>query len=399
MRIGVYASLMASERGHEKNVSGHIQVPAHSVKLLHEAGHEVHLVTNRFGPEHALPFGIPAGVPLHLVDDGRRRPQVLRGGGSREGVVPSRLIRQLAQIRAVARDARLDVLHVFGLARSAMLAGALRATGIRAPVVVTLVGGNLWHPGIVARWLMRRVDGVLTATEHARRQCSAIGIDARIVRHGVIRDLVTESERDRAPGAPAARRHRVLFWRDPNEMNGADLCAAAFAALAPEFPGLSFDFAIRPTRVEVPGIDALADKHRNVHVHRFPYEGGVTLPGLIAESLLVILPFRKLTVDPQLAIAETLDAGVPVVTTDLRSSPELLEVGGAGAGAVVPVGEAAPLIAAMRDLLADRPRLDAMRDGLRERFRRVWSWDGYVAQLEDAYARVRAHARTAEPVA
>jgi hypothetical protein len=31
-----------------------------------------------------------------------------------------------------------------------------------------------------------------------------------------------------------------------------------------------------------------------------------------------------------------------------------------------------------------------MQRGLRERFRRAWSWDGYVAALEAAYARVGA---------
>ncbi|MBT8487167.1 MAG: glycosyltransferase, partial [Phycisphaerae bacterium] len=164
MRIGIYASVVASERGHERNVSGHIQVPAQTIRLLRDAGHDVHLISNRFGPDRSLPACMPTDGPMHFVDDGRRRPKTLRGEVSPGGVRPLPLLRQLAQIRSIVRGEGLDVLHVFGYTRSAMLGGVLRTLNLGAPVVVTLVGTTR-RPGRAGRWLLGRPDAVITATD------------------------------------------------------------------------------------------------------------------------------------------------------------------------------------------------------------------------------------------
>src|SRR5690606_13818563 len=121
------------------------------------------------------------------------------------------------------------------------------------------------------------------------------------VRHGIVRDLRAEI-RDEVIG----EKRRVLFWRDPSLNNGADVCAKVYDMLAPEFPDISFDMAIRPHWSAVEGLDELAAKHENVNIYRFPYEDGITLPKLVLESLCVMLPFRRMTICPQLAIAESL---------------------------------------------------------------------------------------------
>jgi len=379
MRIGVYASMLASERGHEHNVSGHIQVPAQTVRLLHEAGHEVHLITNEFGPQHTFPARMPGGMRTHFVIDARVRPEKLRGAQSTDGVRPLALLKQAAQIRHVVRSNRIEVLHVFGFVRTVQLGGALRVLRLGVPVVATILSGDVArHGGRPGRWLLRRLDALLSATEYAAQQYERLGARVTRVRHGIVRDLRRESG-----AADAGERCRVLFWRDANEMNGGDLCLAAFEALAPRFPDVSFDLAIRPAWNEVAGIDDLARRHPNVHVHRFPYEAGMSLARVMNESLLVILPFRRLSIDPQFAIAESLAAGVPVITTTVQSNPELVEPG--VSGDVIPPGEAQPLIDAMAALLADRPRLLAMGRTAAERFAQRWNWSGYVASLEGVY--------------
>lgn len=382
MRIGIYASYIAGEKGHERNVSAHVQVPLHSAVLLDAAGHDVHLITNEFDAErHALPHMVPDGATVHLVPDGRHRPKQMRGGGAPKGYRPGPLLRQVARLRAIARD--LDVLHVFGLARTAMLGGLVGRTVRGTPAVATLLGGRLpERSGPLARFLVRGLDAVVASTAYTEASWQRFGVPVHLRRHGIVRDLLEELG-DEEPGPP----RRVLFWRDPNEMNGADLAVAAFDRLAAEHPDLEFAFAIRPTRHEVPGIDDLAARHPNVVVHRFPYPPGTTLPGLVAGSLLVVLPFRRLTVDPQLSIAESLAAGVPTVTSDVRSCPELVEPG--VTGDVVPSGDADALEASLRTLLSDRPRLDCMRRETAGRFAAVWNWDGYVEDLERLYAGLR----------
>lgn len=384
MRIGIYASAVGSERGHERNVSAHIQLPVHTLQLLRDAGHDAHLVTTRFGPEHVLPAVIPDDVPVHLVEEGRRRPKKRRGGGKKKGVRPVGLIRQLHQMKTLARRERWDALHVFGLSRTALLGGLVKTIGLDVPVIATLVAGNLPpQPGRLPRYLLGRLDAIIASTDYAAGQVRALGHEVSVIRHGVIRDLVRELV-ERHPESTPGPRHRVLFWRDPNLMNGADLCVEAFGRLAPDFPEYSFDLAIRPTQTEVPGIAELEAAHDNVHVFRFPYSDGVSLPLLMAESTLVVLPFRKLTVDPQLSTAESLAAGVPVVTSDVRSNVELVEDG--VTGAIVPL-DAGAIEASIRALLQDPARLEQMRAGTAARFTHRWNWDQYVDDLVAVYER------------
>ena len=120
MRIGHYVSVVAGQKGFENNVSGHIQVPMKAMELLRDAGHEVHLITNAFGPERSLPDCLPRDVPVHYVADGRRRGGVLeRTGSHAQGIHPMRTLRQMRQIVSIVRETGLGVLHSYGVNRSA----------------------------------------------------------------------------------------------------------------------------------------------------------------------------------------------------------------------------------------------------------------------------------------
>ena len=59
VRIGWYLSRMSKDRGYERVVSGHVQVPLHSTKLFRDAGHEVEVITTRFPASHTAPDCLP----------------------------------------------------------------------------------------------------------------------------------------------------------------------------------------------------------------------------------------------------------------------------------------------------------------------------------------------------
>ena len=166
MRIGHYVSVVSGQKGFENNVSGHIQVPLHAMRLLRDAGHEVHLITNRFGPERSLPNCLPEGVPVHLVDDARDRGGILeRTSGQKGGVRLLTLLRQARQIRDIAHQSRFDVLHVHGFNRTAYLAGGLKMLGLRPPAVAT-VRNRVFSPADAAS---RGPDSACAAVPPAAR--------------------------------------------------------------------------------------------------------------------------------------------------------------------------------------------------------------------------------------
>ena len=382
MRIGIYASIIASERGYEDNVSGHIQIPLHSARLLREAGHDVHLITNEYGPSLTLPNCMPPDVPVHLVTDARRRPSKLRGGTRRDGVRIPALLGQLSQMKKVVRENNLQVLHVYGNIRSALLGGMLRMISPSTPVVYSLVGGELdYRRTVLTRYLLSKVNAVITSTEYSSRLCEAIGLKPRLIRHGIVRRFKAESGE-----SETSDRRRILFWRDLTSSNGADMCIRAFDRLAPDYPDLDFDFAIRPQENEVPGIDDLQAHHDNVHVYRFPYPEGIDLARLIAEAMVVVMPFRVLSVNPQFAITESVAAGVPVITTKVGSNPEFIQH--ETSGMLIEPGEFESLVDGLHQMLADRDRLREMGRKAADDFASKWNWDSYVSDILNVYEQV-----------
>ena len=168
--------------------------------------------------------------------------------------------------------------------------------------------------------------------------------------------------------------------------NGADICVEAFNSLAPKYPEVTFEMAIRPHWNEIDGIATLESEHENVHIHKFPYQDGVTLADLVTGSCIIALPFRKHSIHPQLAIAESLSAGVPVITSDLCSAPELVQDG--KTGRVVPVGDVQATTDAIDQLLADPDGTKAMGVDASETMKNEWGWDHYVEEITKVYEMV-----------
>jgi len=242
MKIGVYVSAIAGQKGFENNVSGHAQVPLQSIEELQKAGHEVHLITNEFSKDRSLPFCLDEKMNVHVVTDSRERGGILeRTGKQGSGIRLVGLMKQIREIKRICKREELEVLHLFGYNRTAQLAGALRLTGLRIPVVVTMFGVILPERfSFLKKYLWRRVDRIVTATSYVKDILMHEGLSATQVRHGVIRDLIEEQG-----SCELLPKHRVLFWRDMTMRNGADVALAAFERLAPKYPDISFNFAVR----------------------------------------------------------------------------------------------------------------------------------------------------------
>ena len=382
-KIGVFVTDIGCPPGFEDVVSGHVQLPLHTITLLQKANHTVHLITNRIIEGSVPPNCLPEGIPLHQVIDPR-----VRGGdfvmnvGPRRGFRPLRLVRLMMQLRRIIKEERYDIVHFFGANRLAHLVGLMGLLDGTVPLVFTFNAGRFperfW---ILTRHLWSRISLVITSTEFIKNDCWKQGIEAKVVRHGIVRDLTLKE-----PSGVHHRNQRVLFWRDPSVENGADVCVRTFEELAPRFPDISFDFAIRPHWDRVPGIDRLAQNYDNVHVYEFPYHDGISLPQLLEESICVLLPFRELSINPQFALLETMFAGKAVVTTAIESNSELIEVG--RNGVLVPVGDVNAAVKAVEELLTDPQKAVSIGKKAAEDIRQSWSWDNYAPRLVDEYEKL-----------
>lgn len=379
MNVGIFVTGIGVPRGRESNVSGHVQLPMRTCELLLASGHRVQLISNEYDSEYVLPNVVPSSerLPRHFVPDGRRRGRVGMQQ-QKSGYRPWTMVRQLQQLKRLARELDLDVLHLFGVVRMAGLAGMLKIIGVKTPVAVTAyqpLRSKLWAP------LQRRADTIVTSTAFVAAQSKWLGVEIELIRPGIVRDLVQE-----LGGDAVGPKRRVLFWREASHDAGGDLALEAFDRLAPKYPDCTFDLAVRANRHEVPGVDELAAKHANVEVHRFPYPPGRSLATLVAESLCVALPFRKLTTHPQLAIAESLLAGVATIASDVGSNSEVVRHG--ETGLIVPPEDSVALAGAIEQLLADRDRTLAMGRAAREDMQQRWNWDAYAENLLALYGRL-----------
>jgi glycosyltransferase involved in cell wall biosynthesis len=168
--------------------------------------------------------------------------------------------------------------------------------------------------------------------------------------------------------------------------NGADVALAAYDVLAKLHPDIQFEFAVRKHWNELKGVQEIVDTHSNVKLRRFPYTDGVTIAQLLLESICVVMPIRDISIDPQLVIVETLAAGVPVITTDHRSNPEIVTDG--ITGILVPLDDVQSTITGIEMLLCDRAKAIEMGVAARADIATRWNWDAYVSNMLAVYASV-----------
>lgn len=380
-RLAFLVTRVANAKGFENVVSGHVQLPMHTIHLLVEMGYSLQLITTKYENNHALPNCLPIGTTVHQVPYGHRLgTNLAMEDGGKRGIHPIRIIQQLLKIKLIIESEKYDVLHVFGGYRLAYLVSMLRWIGVKVPIVFTLNVGNVPDFGWLGkRLLLSGISGFITSEGTTQKRLSAQGLNAKLAKHGILRDFYKERQQHIEKKVP----NRVLFWRDPSLGNGADVCLQVFDELAQKFPDVSFDMAVRPYWKPVPGIHELCKKYSNVNFYEFPYKHGISLSKLLAESICVFLPFRKLSVHPQFSILESMMAGCVVVTTALDSNVDLIQSG--VNGFLVPVGDIKEPVKIIERIINDSDWGIKIGQRAAEDARKLWNWDNYLSNLVGFY--------------
>jgi len=356
--------------GRSENVSGHIQIPLKTAEMLLDEGHEVTLLSTSQLDGTVIPAFLPKNLKVISVSDGRRRSS-LSSQEKKNGYRISSLIKQIKETAIVIKEINPDIVHVFGFERMARYSGLLKLL-TKKTTFVTILGGK---PLSIFKYIYNKSSAAFVLTESVKRDWSRINLNIHLTRPGIVRNMTCDN--------PSDERDTILFWREASKFGGADICLEAFLSLANKYPDLKFTFAVRKNEYEIENLDEFSQKFDNLIVHRFPYKNDITLQGLIDRSIVTVLPFRELSIEPQMTVMETLAMGCPVICTDYRSLSEL--VINNENGYVVDSDKVDQLVSAIESAVQNKSELNYRREKIKHDFNEKWNWNRYYDSVVDRY--------------
>ncbi len=382
MKIAVYVSKAMYPREAEGVVSGHVQIALRTAEILAKQGHNVTVITTK-APEG---YGIPG-----FMDSNRVRLQFVTSGTQEwpkhKKIDLLKAPRHFRELRKLLSRERYDALHFFGSTKVAYLLAVLKVLGVEGESVVTFINyrapGNMIHR-LLGRWiLVKGISCCITSTCYVKRNLERCGFRSVFVNRPGLAKLKRGGGRERLRMRPEAQ-DLVLFWRDAEYSNGVDICMEAFRRLSKEFAKADFVFAVRPRHTFEEKLAEMDRQYENIHLLLYPYRNGVTIAKLLASSTCVVMPFRKLSLNPQMALLETLWAGKALVTTRIESNEELVD--DQQSIYFVESENVDQTYSAIKLLLEDRDRANRMGEKGRSEVLRKWNWERYREKLRDIYA-------------
>jgi len=93
-----------------------------------------------------------------------------------------------------------------------------------------------------------------------------------------------------------------------------------------------------------------------------------------------------MTINPQLVIAETLASGVPIITTNQQSNPEIVKED--ITGYLVPLGDVDATTEALDKMLSNQEATLQMGREAKIDIADRWNWDNYASEIVEIYREV-----------
>ena len=373
LRIGIVSQAYHPAVG---GVTEHVDA---TVRVLRDRGHEVTVITSRFGRNGHDEAGV-----LRIG----RNVIIPYNGAENNMTVGMGLPRRLA---AIFERGRFDVIHVHCPLSPVLPLLTLRLA--RCPVVGTFhssVSSDIpfwiFHRPLLP--LYRRIDQILAVSETARRCVERyfpgpLEIVPNGVDHGRFRTGLARLERydDDVPN--------ILFVGRFDPRKGIPDLMQACAMLARE--GLPFRLILVGDGQLRGQVERLAGGALAGRVHFEGRVGHERLPRFYASADIFCSPAR----DGEsfgLVLLEAMASGVPIVATDLAGYRTVLTSG--KEGLMAPPRDPAALAAALRRLLTD----PALRDSMGARgieTAHSFGWERIVDRLETIYHTLAARADSA----
>mgnify|MGYP001191274088 FL=1 len=253
----------------------------------------------------------------------------------------------------------------------------------RSPVERLLI--RRWHSFLhMQKRVARGLDHVVTVSECSRRDIGAdFGIDP--ARVDLVYNGIDTAVFRPLPDTPRHPRRLMATASADAPLKGLRYLLLAYAELLRDDPGLELLVIGRPQ----PGGKTEQLLDRLGLAGRVRFESGISTETLVqryAEATVAVVP--SLYEGFGLPAGEAMACGVPVVATDGGALPEIV----GDAGVTVPRGDAAALAAALRGLLRDPARRQALGIAGRRRIVDNFSWSVCAGAMVAYYRRVLARA-------
>jgi len=278
-----------------------------------------------------------------------------------------------------------NVLHGHGAKGGAYarIAGrSLRAKQRPASVFYTPHGGTLnYKPNSfegaiylkAEKVLGRLTNGIIFESDYARRKYDALvgigHVPYRVVPNGL-------SPGDFTPHTPNADASDFLFIGELRDIKGIDVLLDALKRVSQH----------RPVRAVIVGSGPDGDKLKE-QCRQLGLDGSVTFPGAMPAARA--FPLGRCLVVPSRAesfpyvVLEAGAAGIPLVATNVGGIPEIL---GAGAGRLIPAGNAEALAAALDAKLSDPLTARDEARALNARVAELFTVEAMTTAILDFYA-------------
>ena len=312
MKIVVFVPEMGGAPGFEKVISAHAQLPLKTINILKEANKEVILVTTKLKANRSKPFNWPIENNIRYVKDGKNRGKnTVMYDGPIQGYNYLKLCIQFFEVLLILKKEKIQIFHSFGTQKVALFSSFIKIFLPNIKIYHTINVGDI---NFLFKPLLCKIDQVFTSTNFYKDFLKSKNISCDVIKHGGAKRELKKID----------YKNRVVFWRDPSHENGADICLDAFVQVSNNYPDIEFTFAVRPHYDNVLDLNKI-DSHNNISYFEFPYKNNKSIDDFLNESILIILPFRSLSTNPQYAVIESLQFDSILITSDVESNKEVIE--------------------------------------------------------------------------
>ena len=315
-RIAYYIPDISIYAKQSEIVSSHIQLPSILAKKFNEK-EDITIITS-FLSENCVYPKILKNVKIKNLSDGIIRKKKSVNSNPSNGYDLIKFFKFYFEVLIYIHKNNFEIFHSFGSNRVLIFTSLIKCLSIKKINFFHTIDTDISTISKSTLFLINKNISIVTSTNYSKKLLeSKLNFkNVTLIKHGIKVPLKKLS----------INKKRVLYWRDPTFENGADLCVTLFKRLSKEFPNIIFTIAVRKHTENIINVNEL-DKYKNIEYKEYPYPDSKTIFDYLSESICVILPFRKLSTNPQLCVLESMFYKTCVITTSIESNKDFIEDG------------------------------------------------------------------------